>query len=144
MKSILTTTLLLLVCSAFAQQQPVPPAPFKYKSPYLRKLPPGNYYDMRRSAPPQVRQTPAPPSGEITMTLPNGNKVYALPQDNMPCIVPDVQYTMPNGGNNKNKIIVPQSQPGAIPNPGSRISLIPVKQVEAPVKEGVEVTPQHQ
>jgi hypothetical protein len=139
MKSILTAAVLLIAYTAFAQQPQVP-QPFKYKSPYLRKLPPrGNdqYFDMRRGNAPLVLQTPAPPAGKLLTTLPNGNKVYALPQDNMPCIVPNIQYTMPNGSGNQ---MLNQSQPGAIPNPGTGARLIPVKHVEAPAATGSQTT----
>ena len=53
-------------------------------------------------------------------TLSNGDKVYLLSQDNMPCIIPDMSKLnfigIPNLTLYPNTFILPDNQPGSIPN----------------------------
>src|SRR5688572_29035821 len=125
MKAILTAAVILIAGSAFAQQDNnYSDLLRRYKNPELKKLERPKFDAQRNYRMPQFNMPPSPPQGELLSTLPNGNKVYALPQDNMPCVVPNMEGSvMPNAGSN-NRVYRP-SDPGAIPNPGAGIILIP-------------------
>ena len=58
--------------------------------------------------------------GKLSHTLSNGDKAYLLSQDNMPCIIPDMSNLNFTGISNltiyPNAFILPDNQPGSIPN----------------------------
>jgi hypothetical protein len=57
---------------------------------------------------------------KLSHTLSNGDKVYLLSQDNMPCIIPDISKLNFTDISNltmfPNTFILPDNQPGSIPN----------------------------
>ncbi len=57
---------------------------------------------------------------KLSHTLSNGDKVYLLSQDNMPCIIPDMSKLNFTDISNltmyPNTFILPDNQPGSIPN----------------------------